>query len=383
MNFFTFTEIMAKYIQHSPLAVRHYREQIGLSREFLAKKTDISLSTLEKGEQQDLAFSYNQIKKLAKCLFVPDFYLLTDQIQDSDIPETVDHRNLNPLDNGEDILYKSQKALYELMDNRNNLIYAFESLDEPINQFSLKLSGDDAISDAEIIRDWLGVNEAKFKTQNNDDYYRSWRTLVEKNSVMVIELSNTKIGSEGMAIYYDTLPIIAILSSGQSHSRRLFTMIHELVHLGLRQSTIDGEILTDTLKLEQYCNQVAGHVLLPKNVAAKHYDAKAELADNVNRIRKYIKVSRQAIAIQLKLLGFISQSSLNTYLSELDVETDEANANFGISKRVRTHNQFGKIYLQQVIAAVWHDAIPITTAMNMLRLKEVDDLVYLEQKVFS
>ncbi len=141
---------MANYIQHSPLAVRHYREQIGLSREFLAKKLDIALSTLEKGEQQNLAFTYNQIQKLAKFLFVPDFYLLTDQIQDNDIPETVDHRNINPSDNSEDLEYKSQKALHELIDNRNNLIYAFESLDEPIDQFSLKLSGNDAISDAEL-----------------------------------------------------------------------------------------------------------------------------------------------------------------------------------------------------------------------------------------
>ncbi|WP_435931438.1 ImmA/IrrE family metallo-endopeptidase [Moraxella bovoculi] len=374
---------MADYIQHSPLAVRHYREQIGLSREFLAKKSDIALSTLEKGEQQNLAFSYNQIQKLAKFLFVPDFYLLTDQIQDNGIPETVDHRNINPLDNSEDLEYKSQKALHELIDNRNNLIYTFESMDESIDRFSLELSGNDAISDAELIRHWLGVDQAKFKTQNNDDYYRSWRTLIEKNNVMVIELSKTKIGSEGMAIYYDSFPIIAILSSGQSHSRRLFTMIHELVHLGLRQSAIDGNILAETLKLEQYCNQVAGHVLLPKNIADNLYDNMLDLASNINRIRKSIKVSRQAIAIQLKLLGLIDQSSLNAYLSELEANEDRANASFGVPSRSRTHNQFGRIYLQQVITAVWHNAIPITTAMKMLRLKDVNDLMYLEQKVFS
>ncbi|OOS03251.1 Zn-dependent peptidase ImmA, M78 family [Moraxella cuniculi DSM 21768] len=374
---------MANYIQHSPLAVRHYREQIGLSREFLAKKLDIALSTLEKGEQQDRAFSYNQIQKLAKFLFVPDFYLLTDQIQDNDIPETVDHRNINPFDDSEDLEYKSQKALHELIDNRNNLIYAFESLDESIDQFSLKLSGNDATSDAELIRYWLGVDQAKFKTQNNDDYYRSWRTLIEKNNVMVIELPNIRIKSEGMAIYYDTLPIIAILSSGQSPSRRLFTMIHELVHLGLRQSAIDGDILSDNLKLEQYCNQVAGHVLLPKNTADNLYDSTVNLADNINRIRKSVKVSRQAIAIQLKLLGLIDQLSLDAYLSEIDAKADGTNANFGIAQKTRTHNQFGKVYLQQVIAAVWHNAIPITTAMKMLRLKDADDLMYLEQKVFS
>ncbi|OAV09299.1 hypothetical protein AO377_1216 [Moraxella catarrhalis] len=376
-----FIEIMAKYIQHSPLAVRHYREQIGLSTGFLAKKSGIAQSTIEKGERQNQAFNYGQIQKLAKCLFVPDFYLLSEHIQDSIIPEAVDHRNFNLLDRTEDLEYSSQKALHELMDNRNNLLYTYESLDEPIDQFSLELSGGSVVSDAKLIRDWLGVDEAKFRTQNNDDYYRSWRTLVEKNNVMVIELSKTKIGSEGMAIYYDTLPIIAILSSGQSHSRRLFTMIHELVHLGLRQSTIDGDILADDLKLEQYCNQVAGHVLVPKDVVETLYDDTVALADNVNCIRKSIKVSRQAIAIQLKLLRLIDQASLSAYLSELDTQTQSGK--FGLPSRTRTHNQFGKVYLQQVISAVWHGSIPITTAMNMLHLKDVSDLMYLEQKVFS
>lgn len=51
-----------------------------------------------------------------------------------------------------------------------------------------------------------------------------------------------------MALYYETLPIIAILSSEKSHSRRLFTMIHELVHLGLNQSSIDGDILNSNEK---------------------------------------------------------------------------------------------------------------------------------------
>lgn len=374
---------MADLIKHSPLALSHYRQQLSLSRDFLAKKTGIALSKIEKGEQEDNVFTYSQIQKLATRLFIPDFYLLTDHTESKSIPNVIDHRNLIEIDN-EAIQYNSQKALHELISNRNNLIYIYESLDIQIGNFDLFLTGNDPIGDANLIRNWLKVDNAKFKTENNDDYYRSWRTLIEKNDVIIIELSSTKIGSEGMALYYDTLPIIAILSSGQSHSRRLFTMIHELVHLGLRQSAIDGNVLTDTHHIERYCNQVAGHVLLPQEVAHQLYSHVLSLDENIKKIRKSVKVSKQAIAIQLKLLGLITQQMLDEYLHNLDNEQDQGKSGgFGISQKSKTHNQFGNVYLQQVISAVWNDTIPINTAMKILHLKDVQDLTYLEQKVFS
>lgn len=374
---------MEDIITHSPLALLHYRQQLSLSRELLAKKAGIAISKIEKGEQESKVFTFKQIQKLAKRLFVPDFYLLTDHIAPNTMPTTIDHRNFEDvIDEKTD--YKSQEVLHELIENRENLIYTYESLDVQIDRFGLALSGTDAIADADVIRAWLGVDNAKFKTENNDDYYRSWRTLIEKNDVIVIELSGIKIGSEGMALYHDILPIIAILSSGQSHSRRLFTMIHELVHLGLRQSAIDGDILADSIDIERYCNQVAGHVLLPQAVANELFDHTLTLDENIKNIRKSIKVSKQAIAIQLKLLGLINHQTLNTYLAELEIKKDNTKSGgFGIPQKNKMYNQFGKVYLQQVISAVWHDAIPTHTALKMLHLKDVQDLIHLEKRVFS
>lgn len=372
---------MADIINHSPKALSHYRQQLSLSRDLLANKSGIALSKIEKGEQENEVFTFRQIQQLAKRLFVPEFYLLTDHIVPNTTPATIDHRNFNGIID-EKTDYKSQEVLHELIKSRENLIYTYESLDVQVDKFSLNLTGDNAKSDADIIRTWLGVDNAKFKTENNDDYYRSWRTLIEKNDVIVIELSRIKIGSEGMALYYDVLPIIAILSAGQSHSRRLFTMIHELVHLGLRQSAIDGNILADGIEIERYCNQVAGHVLLPQAVADELFDHTLTLDENVKNIRKSIKVSKQAIAIQLKLLGFINHQALTTYFDTLETKKDDTGG-FGIPTKTTMYNQFGKVYLQQVISAVWHNAIPAHTALKMLHLKNIQDLTELEKRVFS
>ncbi len=217
--------------------------------------------------------------------------------------------------------------------------------------------------------------------QSNDDYYRTWRTLIEAKDVLVIELPRIKIASEGMALFYDTLPIINILTSGQTPSRRLFTMIHELVHLGLRQSSIDGHLLSATEELEKYCNRVAGHVLLPREVAEQIYDSNYSVKENVEKIRKTIKVSKQAIAIQLYLLQYITQVELNAYLQQL--ATYNKTANFGLKAVHKSANQFGKVYIQQILSAVWNERISVTSAMNILKLKDCNDLAVLEQKVFS
>lgn len=373
---------MAKnLIKHSPLALCHYREQLSLSVELLAKKAGVPAEKIIKGEQEAPVFTFRQIQNIAKVLLIDDFLLLTDTLSYPNIPNKIEYRNHIESDD-EKTHYLQQKAVYELLNNRENLLYTYESMDITPEPFSLKLSGNNAKDDAIIIRQWLGVNNAKLKTENSDDYYRSWRLLLEKKDVLVIELSAIKIGSEGMALYYDTLPIVAILSSGQSPSRRLFTMIHELVHLGLNQSSIDGNILSSNEQIERYCNQVAGNVLLPQETAEKLYNPNINLADNINGIRKKIKVSKQAIAIQLKLLGYINQNQLNDYFDGLIQESENKSGIVVIKSETKANNKFGKVYIQQVISAVWQNSITVNTALNMLHLKNAEQLIALEQKVF-
>lgn len=375
-----------KLVKHSPKALKFYREQLSLSVDFLAHKAKIkSVKKVGDGEHQNEIFTFKQIQNLAEVLLIPEFLLLTDSLQEPNLPPHIEHRNhIEATD--ENMQYRLNKAIYELLNNRENLLYTYESLEIEPKQFNLQLTGENAVVDSETIRKWLDIENCTLKIENNDDYYRSWRTMIEKKDVLVIELSAVKVGSEGMALHYDTLPIIGILSSGQTHSRRLFTMIHELVHLGLNQSSIDGHILQSDEMIERYCNQVAGHVLLPQVIAEKIYDSRKMLDENIANIRKKIKVSKQAIAIQLKLLGYINQIELNAYMQSLvreQLQDDDTQGGFGVKQRVKTANQFGKVYLQQVISAVWNDAINISTAMQILHLKDVQDLTTLEQKVFA
>jgi Zn-dependent peptidase ImmA (M78 family) len=372
----------ARLVTHSPTAFSHYREQLSLSRELLAKKTSIPLEKISKAENKNsnTVFTFIQLKKIAEVLLIPEFYLMSNTLQTPEIPNLIDHRNQTEI-NDEEIDYQLNKVTREVVKNREDLLYTYDCLNVEPDNFKLELNGEDSLKDAFTIREFLQVSESKFKVDGGDDYYKSWRTLVERKDILVLEISRQKIGSEGMALYYPILPIITILSSGQSNSRKLFTMIHELVHLGLRESSIDGDLLKSSLKTEQYCNRVAGYVLVPETALERYYDSQCSLTDNIDNIRRVLKVSKQAIAIQLKLTGRITQTELTDYIDYLNHKNS---GGFGKSGRQYTAvNKFGKVYLQQVISAVWDNNLSINTAMEMLNLKSVEQLSYLEQKVFG
>ena len=371
------TKRMTERIAHSPEALKFYREQVSLSKSLLASKSQVKLEQIEAGEVDSHVFTFRQLQRIAKRLFIPEFLLLNDNLQPKDIPKLIDYRN-NENEGSEEANYLLQKAIHEVVNGRDNLLYTYEILDIEPNRFELSLEGNNASSDAIKIRQFLGADESKIKQDNSDDYYRGWRTLLERQDVLVFEVSCIKIGSEGMALHYGILPIIALLSSGQSNSRKLFTMMHELTHLGLRQSAVDGGILQSSYDIERYCNLVAGHVLVPEPCIEKYYNPSVSLDENVRFIRKKLKVSKEAIAIQLRLTNRINRQQLDDYLNQLN-----SKQGFGrTGKQYTAYNQFGKVYIQQVLSAVMSNDISASSAIKILKLNNVEQLNYLEQRVF-
>lgn len=370
-------------VTHSPKALSHYRKQMSLSVDLLAKKSNTNLKKVLIGETESEVFTVKQLESIAKTLILPTYYLTMDKVYNRNIPKYIDHRNYSDKNADDEDLYELNKLISEVYKDRENLLHVYDAIEESLGDFQLSLSGHNAQEDAQRIRDFLDVDNARL-TVEGSDYYKSWRLLLEKKDVLVLEKSRLSIGSEGLSLFYDVLPIIVIITSGQTPSRKLFTLIHELVHLGLRQSALDGYILEADNKTESYCNEVAGHVLVPTSVINEIYDEKKQLIENIEYIRKAIKVSYDAIAIQLKQVGKISQNDLNIYFANKQKEMDEKDSGFRASyKKHTTYNHFGKIYIQQVFSAVWEDALSLGSAMRILGIEKMSDLDHLEKKAFT
>ena len=71
----------------------------------------------------------------------------------------------------------------------------------------------------------------------------------------------------GFSLYYDGLPVIGI-NNEDCFSAKSFSLIHELVHLLKRESSVCNVMFDITLsRFEKvFCNAVAGELLVPQNI---------------------------------------------------------------------------------------------------------------------
>ncbi len=371
-------------VRHSNKALKRYMVDMNISADELARLTKIAESKLTKALEQDdeLVFKLSQLEKIAKALYVPTVYLTTDQhVFKRDTPDLIEHRN--KLDISEN-KYKYQSLIEEFSLVRQNYISIKEALDEEILDFDLSLSGniEHAEQDAEKLVEYFGFREFKKKVKNNDDYYNSWRQLVEDKDIIVLDRGTEKYGSDGMCMFYKTLPIITIFSSGQYASRKLFTLIHEIVHLGLGQSVFDGKMTESQKEIERYCDRVAGYVLAPKDIIEKYFTEDLTLDEIILLIRKDTKASKAAIAIQLKTLGYIGNDELRDYLEFITPKNDGIPNN---KKENTVLRYFGYNYVEKVLSAMWQEQISSSTAKSILGFRSStsrESFKHLQEKVF-
>lgn len=358
---------MSTLVHHSPSALKRYREETGLSVDELARKTGISSNKLRVAEANETeVFKLSQLEKISEILFVPAVYLTTsDFYYQRKIPELIDFRN-------EDNIHQDSYAYFSLIQEfcsaRENYLYVLETINETPKKFSLELTGNDAKHDARLIEKYFGFHTQKNKKYAKNDYYNSWRDIIENQDILVFEKSNDKYGSDGLSIYFEDAPVIVIFSSGQAPSRRLFTMIHELVHLGLKQSVFDGFLTISDYDIERYCDAVAGHVIAPEELINKYYSDSKSLGEIVDSIRKDIKASRPAIAIQLYITNKISRFELEEYLQFLEPPKPEQFA--GLKKQYSVMNYYGNNFVQLVMNAMWQENISSAMAKNILGIND-------------
>ena len=364
---------MTDFVQHSPVAIQRYMQQVGnLSANELAKKSGLATEkvyTLLNDATPILKLS--ELEQIAKVLFVPSVYLTNDELEYTpEIPAIVDHRNMEDVFNSS---YAYQAVLREAIKARNDYLYVLETMGEEPLDFNLMLSGDDAVEDAKIISDYFDLNHQKRAVKHND-YYSAWRSIFEAKDILVIEKSSKEpFGSDGFCLWFDVVPVIVVLSTGQAAERRLFTIMHELVHLGLRQSVFDGKInaINTNNQTERYCDTVAGHVIAPFELLESCYQADMTVDELVLKVRSKAKASRPAIAIQLKLAGYISDQQLRDYLKQLEqiriAKNQSGEAKIPASTRIISH--FGRYFVQTVIAAMSHNTISASTAKDILGIK--------------
>ncbi len=166
------------------------------------------------------------------------------------------------------------------------------------------------------IEKMLGITRTQYRAQKDaESAFAILRERAEHAGVFVLLIGN--LGSHHSAIPVETFRGFAIadpvapfvvINDGDARVAWSFTLIHELAHLWLGATGVSGGGAPE-MKIERFCNDVAGEFLLPRadveaiNVAGLDLDAQiAVVTDHASRFL----VSRQMVAYGLFKAGRIT-----------------------------------------------------------------------------
>lgn len=282
----------------------------------------------------------------------------------------------------------------------------FEDTSDRPPPFELVASvGEDPDAVAHRIRAHLGVQYAvQAKWRDPRAGYYAWLSKVEAAGVLVFQSS--KIASDeasGFAQWYPELPFIVVNGKDQP-ARRTYSLLHELVHLTLRQSGVsdlspDDHSSASHAKVEAFCNFVAGATLVPRDqllknkvVSARGYGPHDWSDDEIKEIATAFSVSRETVVRRLLILNRASAEYYAARRAQYAREYRESverqrekNKGKPIPRNMprETISTLGKTLVRKVIENYYQDRMTLSDVSGALGVKVRHISIIAEQVGFA
>ena len=261
---------------------------------------------------------------------------------------------------------------------------------EPIHFVGSATSREPVARFAAVIRDHLGFSLAEFRSKKTfDDAFSYARGKIENVGVFVLLLGNlgsyhTNIPVEvfrGFAIADRVAPLI-VINDLDARAAWSFTAFHEFAHLWLGATGVSGGNETQN-RLEQYCNDVAGEILLPESdidslSKLKRVHSFEALVEEISGFAEARRVSRSMVAYRLVRTGIIpsqvwkrlTEAFSEQWVQRKQQETEKrSDAEGGPNYYVVRRHRVGRALLGLVRRSLDDGTITYTRAARILGVK--------------
>lgn len=324
--------------------------------------------------------TFVQAKNLAKQYRVPfAYFYLPDTPKKTKRIDKVDYRTFGNL-GVKEMSRELRWFIRDIEDRRDTMIELYDQVQVKPNVLTLNISvGTTEEKFANQIRTFLSLtNELQIKFRKPEVALSYCISKLEEKDFLIFQAA--KIQPEemrGLSLAYELFPVIA-LNRKDEPSARLFTLLHELVHILSRTSgicndmNIDGNVQS---KLELFCNKVAGLSLVPTEqliqnrnfIFIQQYGIDKM---HVSALARDFAVSREVILHRLWDVKIISRK---TYFEILDNYSEEYLA---YKKRKKVDGflppaldkatQVGRLYTKTVLSAYNADKLTPREVSNYL-----------------
>ena len=392
---------MAKSVKAliTPEVLKSVREtRLKLEIELAAEKSKVKPEQLSAWEAGIDTPSFAQLKRIANAYktHVSIFYLPTPL--DSFEP-LGDHRRLpKPITADEEQVkreqaYRLNVNVVEAHERRETLIEYYGLLEESPPEVTLELNETDSPEQAaREIREFLQFNTGLLKQYSDDRAtLKFWRHLVEERGVLVCQTSvNTHLSIElstvrGFCIAQKPFPVI-VVNPKDSPYGRIFTIVHELVHIGLGKSVMQNlgfGSFPDRNPTEEFCNQVAAEVLVPTAELSRKINLKT-LETDLSQFSKHFRVSPEVIMRRLQTLGCISRQEYQAYRNtQLAKYKDSTPTGGPIPYHTRLLNVAGEHFARTAFTAYYEQKITLADLAAAFSKCDPKHIPKLESTIFA
>lgn len=278
--------------------IRELRIERGFSQDDLAIRANFSKSYIQKFEEGQREIKSSQMSQLAEAfgMDISEILKPINYTSNEFVIKSIEFREANKLEMHVDyftkkilgLLYKKYSTYIKLEKIMNENI-AFTN---PLKNFEVISSNEDVEKAAKILR-------KKWKFEETPIY--NLIIFLEDLGVKIFEVIEDE-DFVGFSCWVKTTPIIVINTRSTDVSRRRFTILHELAHLLLVFADDENKD-----KIERYCDQFAGAMLLPEEILKTYVNSTVSITlEELKRIKSKYGISILAILVRMVNVRLIS-----------------------------------------------------------------------------
>ncbi|MBI2222411.1 MAG: ImmA/IrrE family metallo-endopeptidase [Acidobacteria bacterium] len=359
------------------------REQSGYPAETVAKRLGVKLDRLEAWERGDRRPTVRQTQELARYYHRPFGVFFLPQ-PPSVPPLAAEYRRLPGVRPGVESP-EFRLALRLMLQRRELALQLNDELGIAVPEFrTVARLSEGPATVGQRLREALGVAiEQQLAWWDEWQAWRGWRAAVEQTGVLVFQFPKVPLEqTRGVSVLDFPLPAVGINSKESAPGARIYSLLHELVHivlaLGKEEAVALREPRSDTqwMEIERFAEEAASEALIPQRALEAQLRGIAVGRDgwDVARVRALaarFRVTPLAMATRLRSAGAMSWDGYrqwrldwNEYVSSLKPRRG------GIASPVdKTLGRAGRPFIQLVLEALDANRITAVDASRYLDLR--------------
>jgi Zn-dependent peptidase ImmA (M78 family) len=234
------------------------------------------------------------------------------------------------------------------------------------------------------LREALGVAiEQQLAWRDEWQAWREWRSAVEQSGVLVFQFPKVPLEqTRGVSVLDFPLPAVGINSKESAPGARIYSLLHELVHvalaLGKEETVALREPRSDTqwMDVERFAEEAASEAIIPQSALEQQLRGTAVARDgwDVARVRTLaarFRVTPLAMATRLRSAGAMSWDGYRQWRADWgDYVSSLKPRRGGIASPVdKTLGRAGRPFVQLVLEALDANRITAVEASRYLDLR--------------